>query len=102
VGLNSTLQPMGEFAGGGLNLIVCQFVDCMFLNNEQNELEHWIKAIKVIRKHLVLTHFEMIGIFFVIQIYFLTEQSEWITDVQMSKMFRHWFVNAWKKCKSQC
>ena len=28
--LNSTRQPIGEFTGGGLNRIVCQFVDCMF------------------------------------------------------------------------
>ena len=27
VGLNSTLQPIGEQGGGGLNLIVCQLVD---------------------------------------------------------------------------
>lgn len=26
-GLNSTRQPMVEFGGGGLNLMVCQFVD---------------------------------------------------------------------------
>jgi hypothetical protein len=25
-GLNSTRQPMGEYGGGGLNRIVCQFV----------------------------------------------------------------------------
>lgn len=30
MGRNSTLQPMSEFGGGGLNLIVCQFVDCRF------------------------------------------------------------------------
>lgn len=27
---NSTLHPMGESTGGGLNRIVCQFVDWMF------------------------------------------------------------------------
>ena len=27
VGLNSTLQPIDELGGGGLNLIVCQLVD---------------------------------------------------------------------------
>lgn len=27
IGLNSTLHPISEFGGGGLNLIVCQFVD---------------------------------------------------------------------------
>ena len=27
IGLNSTLQPMEELEGGGLNLIVCQLVD---------------------------------------------------------------------------
>ena len=30
IGLNSTLHPMSEFTGGGLNLIVCQFVDWIF------------------------------------------------------------------------
>jgi hypothetical protein len=29
-GRNSTLQPIGELGGGGLNLIVCQLVDWMF------------------------------------------------------------------------
>lgn len=28
--LNSTLQPIGELTGGGLNRIVCQFVDWIF------------------------------------------------------------------------
>lgn len=27
IGRNSTLHPISEFGGGGLNLIVCQFVD---------------------------------------------------------------------------
>lgn len=27
MGRNSTLHPISEFGGGGLNLIVCQFVD---------------------------------------------------------------------------
>jgi len=27
---NSTRQPIGELTGGGLNRIVCQFVDWMF------------------------------------------------------------------------
>lgn len=31
-GLNSTLHPMVEFGGGGLNRMVCQLVDCIFLN----------------------------------------------------------------------
>ena len=30
VGLNSTLQPIDELGGGGLNLIVCQLVDWIF------------------------------------------------------------------------
>lgn len=30
MGRNSTLQPISEFGGGGLNLIVCQLVDCRF------------------------------------------------------------------------
>ena len=30
IGRNSTRQPIGEFAGGGLKRSVCQFVDCMF------------------------------------------------------------------------
>lgn len=30
MGLNSTLQPIGELTGGGLNLTVCQLVDWMF------------------------------------------------------------------------
>jgi hypothetical protein len=29
--LNSTLQPMDEFGGGGLNRNVCQLVDWIFL-----------------------------------------------------------------------
>lgn len=30
MGRNSTLQPISELGGGGLNLIVCQLVDCRF------------------------------------------------------------------------
>lgn len=33
MGRNSTLQPISEFGGGGLNLIVCQLVDCRFCKN---------------------------------------------------------------------
>ena len=30
IDLNSTLQPMVEFGGGGLKRMLCQFVDCIF------------------------------------------------------------------------
>ena len=35
--LNSTLHPMLELRGGGLNLILCQLVDCMFCQRYQLE-----------------------------------------------------------------
>lgn len=35
MGLNSTLHPISEFGGGGLNLIVCQFVDWIFYNKKK-------------------------------------------------------------------
>lgn len=38
IGLNSTLHPISEFGGGGLNLIVCQFVDCMFCKAHEKNL----------------------------------------------------------------
>lgn len=34
MGRNSTLHPMSEFGGGGLNLIVCQFVDWIFYDTK--------------------------------------------------------------------
>lgn len=35
IGRNSTLHPISEFGGGGLNLIVCQFVDWIFYNSKK-------------------------------------------------------------------
>lgn len=39
--LNSTLQPIGEFTGGGLNRIVCQFVDCIFSKWSMDSSSSW-------------------------------------------------------------
>ena len=37
VGRNSTRHPIGEFGGGGLKRIVCQFVDWMFWKSWNEE-----------------------------------------------------------------
>ena len=38
MGLNSTLQPIGEFGGGGLNRMLCQLVDWMFCMGGYNTI----------------------------------------------------------------
>lgn len=101
MGRNSTLQPISEFGGGGLNLIVCQLVDCRFCKNMfsissslNRVFTHgWFygKLLEDYRK----PHLKVIRLIFIIQMNFLLKDGEWISNEEVCYVLGQQLVNSY-------
>lgn len=82
MGRNSTLQPISELGGGGLNLIVCQLVDCRFCKHTPKVNERQAGALA--RASPAPSHLEMIRVIFIVQVKSLLKDGDRISDEEVS------------------
>lgn len=99
MGRNSTLQPMSEFGGGGLNLIVCQLVDCKFCKDqtfiEQMEEKKKKKTVCSFFFSIFSSgHLKVVRLIFIIQMNFLLKHRERIPDEEVCDVLRQQLVNS--------
>lgn len=100
MGRNSTLQPISEFGGGGLNLIVCQLVDCRFCKKLYLRIvlycfffsSHcWVS--RLVLRSCVIPYLKVVRFIFIIQVNFLLEDGEWISNKEVCNVLGQQLVN---------
>lgn len=104
MGRNSTLQPISEFGGGGLNLIVCQLVDCRFCKKTSVNkykasscLYAWMALFYEKLRGYRRPHLKVIRLVFIIQVNFLLKHGEWISDEEVSYVLGQQPVNSYTR-----
>lgn len=99
MGRNSTLQPISEFGGGGLNLIVCQLVDCRFCKSTSTSLycffTHGCLSSRKLLKDYRKPHLKVIRLVFIIQVNFLLKDGEWISNKEVCYVLGQQLVNSY-------
>lgn len=100
MGRNSTLHPISEFGGGGLNRIVCQLVDCRFYKGLKLTLIYWTDVCICFKIKLILNkknkNLKVIRFIFIIQMYFLLKDRERVSYEEVSYVLSQKFVDPWK------
>ncbi len=104
MGRNSTLHPMSEFGGGGLNLIVCQLVDWIFCNTHAiltKVSEYWsnidIYFLVVLARTIKIRcelYLKVVRFVLIIQMNLLLEERQRVADEEMCNVLCQQFVNA--------